>query len=179
MHFHTIYIDGVYYENGHGVEAFYHLMPSREEVIQFNGIMKKRLTRLIEKFDLEGEYHDQSELQAQSVQNRDEKFQLPLKIGKVWDPPFQEFIGSRCSYDDGFSLHANVKILAHQRAELERLCRYILRGQIAKDRISYEANGSERLKLKSPYADGTTHLQFTPDQFIKRIIALIPPHPME
>ena len=59
-------------------------------------------------------------------------FQLPLKIGKVWDPPFREFVGKRCSYDDGFSLHANVKILAHQRAELERLCRYILRGPIAK-----------------------------------------------
>lgn len=175
VHFHTIYIDGVYYENGHGEEAFHEIAPSHEEVIQLNGILKKRLTRLIEKFDLEGEYHDQAEFQAQSVQNRDEKFQLPLKIGKVWEPPFQEFIGTRCSYDDGFSLHANVKILAHQRAELERLCRYILRGPIAKDRISYEANGSVRLKLKSPYADGTTHLQFTPDQFIKRIIALIPP----
>jgi len=145
------------------------MIPSHEEVIQLNGILKKRITRLIEKFDLEGEGYDHSDLQAQSVQNRDEKFQLPLKIGKVWDPPFREFSGTRCSYDDGFSLHANVKILAHQRAELERLCRYILRGPIAKDRISYEANGSVRLKLKSPYSDGTTHLQFTPDQFIKRI----------
>ena len=66
-------------------------------------------------------------------------------------------------------------ILAHQRAELERLCRYVLRGPIAKERITYEANGKVKLQLKTPYSDGTTHLQFTPDQFIKRIIALIPP----
>lgn len=35
--------------------------------------------------------------------------------------------------------------------------------------------GKVKLQLKTPYSDGTTHLEFTPDQFIKRIIALIPP----
>ncbi len=176
VHFHTIYIDGVYYENDHGDEAFFEIIPSHEEVIQLNGTLKKSLTRLLEKFEHEDHAcNDQSDFQAQSVQNRDEKFQLPLKIGKIWDPPFREFVGKRCSYDDGFSLHASVKILAHQRAELERLCRYILRGPIAKERITYEGTGKVRLRLKTPYTDGTTHLQFSPDQFIKRIIALIPP----
>lgn len=176
VHFHTIYIDGVFYENNFGDEVFFEIAPSHEEVIQINATLKKRLMRLLEKFEqVENDYNDQSAFQAQSVQNRDENFQLPLKIGKVWDPPFREFVGKRCSYDDGFSLHANVKILAHQRAELERLCRYILRGPTAKERITYEATGKVTLQLKTPYSDGTTHLQFTPDQFIKRIIALIPP----
>ena len=31
------------------------------------------------------------------------------------------------------------------------------------------------LKLINPYNDGTTHLQFTPEQFIRRVMALIPP----
>jgi hypothetical protein len=31
------------------------------------------------------------------------------------------------------------------------------------------------LKLKKIFKDGTAHLQFTPEQFIKRVIALIPP----
>src|SRR5690606_27352797 len=104
VHFHTIYIDGIFYENDYGEEAFREILPSHDEVVQLNGKLKKRLTRLIEKFDLESEYHDQSNFQANSVQNRDEKFQLPLKIGKVWDPPFKEFLGTRCSYQDGFSL---------------------------------------------------------------------------
>ena len=46
---------------------------------------------------------------------------------------------------------------------------------IAKERITYEANGKVKLQLKTPFSDGTTHLEFSPDQFIKRIIALIPP----
>lgn len=55
---------------------------------------------------------------AQSVQSRDEKNQMPLALGEDCDPPFIEFKGMRCCYDDGFSLHVNVKILAHQRDNL-------------------------------------------------------------
>ncbi len=140
--------------------------------------MKKRLTRLLEKFQKDANEQDDNQLErlhSQSVQNQDEYQKSPDKIGKYCDPPFEEFKRTRCSYSDGFSLHANVKIKAFNRTGLEHLCRYILRGALAKERISYESNGMVRLKLKTPYADGTTHLQFTPDQFIKRIIALIPP----
>ena len=176
VHFHTIYTDGVFYKNQYGRESFYELIPEHEDIVKLNSILKTRLIKLIQKFQQDDDQDDnQSDLHAQSVQNRDENFKLPIKIGKVSDPPFIEFKGTRCSYNDGFSLHANVKIFAHQRAELERLCRYILRGPIAKDRITYNPYTGVRLKLKSAYKDGTTHLQFTPDQFIKRIIALIPP----
>ncbi len=176
-HFHTLYMDGVFHENILGEEVFYEIIPTHEEVVEVAGILKKRLERLMAR-----EKNDDSEdsslalIQGQSVQNRDEMFKAPLKIGKVWDPPFQEFKGSRCCYNDGFSLHANVKILSHLRSGLEQLCRYVLRGPIAKDRISYDGdNGKVNLQLKKPYSDGTTHLQFTPEQFIKRVIALIPP----
>jgi hypothetical protein len=141
------------------------------------GTLKKRLGRLLEKEEenIDGEDLSVSQMQAMSVQNRDENFRPPIPIGKIYDPLFQEFKGSRCCYDDGFSLHANVKILGHQRDGLEQLCRYVLRGPLAKDRISYDDSGQVRLQLKKPYSDGTTHLQFTPEQFIKRVIALIPP----
>lgn len=42
-------------------------------------------------------------------------FQRPVAIGKVWNPPFEEFLGTRCVASDGFSLHANVKILKGKR----------------------------------------------------------------
>jgi hypothetical protein len=45
---------------------------------------------------------------------------------------------------------------------------------LALDRISYDG-GKVKLKLKKNYKDGTTHLEFSPEQFIKRVIALIPP----
>jgi hypothetical protein len=36
-------------------------------------------------------------------------------------------------------------------------------------------DGKVLLHLKSPWADGTTHLLFTPSEFIKKLVALIPP----
>jgi hypothetical protein len=176
VHFHSLYVDGVFHENQQGEEVFYPLIPSHEEVVEGTKLLKKRLIRLLGRQESDEFYHNaQSNLQALSVQNRDEQFKLPLKIGKYCDPPFVEFKGKRCSYDDGFSLHANVKISATHRSSLEHLCRYILRGPMAKDRINYSDDGIVRLQLKTPYKDGTTHLQFTPEQFIKRIISLIPP----
>ena len=75
---------------------------------------------------------------------------------------------------EGFSLHANTKIRIENRSGLEKLCRYIYRGALSKERISLDENGMVVLKLKSQYTDGTTYLRFTPEAFIKRIISLIP-----
>ncbi|MBC7427635.1 MAG: transposase [Bacteriovorax sp.] len=175
VHFHSLYLDGVFYENGQGLEVFHEFIPTHEEIVKIVSQLKKRLTKLLNKIEnINIDDFSINQVHAHSVQNRDEKNQLPIPIGKNCDSPYQEFKGMRCCYDDGFSLHANVKILAHERDGLERLCRYVLRGPLAKERISY-INGKVQLKLKTPYSNGTTHLQFTPDQFIKRIIALIPP----
>jgi hypothetical protein len=137
VHFHTIYMDGVFYENESGKEVFEEIIPTHEQVIQLTGILKSRFARAMEKeLDAWSDDDSHSEIQAQSVRNRDENFRLPMQIGKSCDPPFQEFKGTRCCYDDGFSLHAKVKILGHQREALEHLCRYIMRGPIASE-ISY------------------------------------------
>lgn len=114
-------------------------------------------------------------IKSESIQNRVEGYQRPKAIGKFGDAPFQEFKGRRCSYDSGFSLHERVKSLARNKEALEKLCRYVTRGAVAKERISLNDKGQVLLKLKTPYADGTTHYEFTPEQLIKRLIALIPP----
>jgi hypothetical protein len=176
VHFHTIYMDGVFHENYLGEEVFYEIIPTHEEIVLVTGILKKRLEALMAREEsIDNEESSLTEIQAQSVQNRDENFKQPIKIGKVCDPPFQDFKGTRCCYNDGFSLHANVKVFGHLRSAVEKLCRYILRGPLAKDRISYDGDGKVAIQLKKPYSDGTTHLQFTAEQFIKRVIALIPP----
>jgi hypothetical protein len=176
VHFHTLYTDGVFHENYLGQEVFYEIIPSHEDVLLLTRTLKKRFEKLL---SCENEYHDKDDhslnfLQSQSVQNKDENFFAPVKIGKYCDPPIEEFKGTRCGYLDGFSLHANVKILKQHRSALEGLCRYILRSPLSNERILYN-NGKVFLKLKRPYNDGTSHLQFTPEQFIKRIISIIPP----
>jgi len=61
-----------------------------------------------------------------------------------------------CAEAHGFSLPAAVRTVAHQRNELERLCRHIARPALANERVSRTPRAESRCKLKSPYRDGTT-----------------------
>ena len=79
-----------------------------------------------------------------------------------------------CANAHGFSLHAAVRCRAHQRKELERLCRYITRPAIANERLKRNCAGQVVLQLKSPYRDGTTHIVMSPLEFLQRLAALVP-----
>ena len=48
------------------------------------------------------------------------------------------------------------------------------RPALSHDRIALLPDGRVRLALKTPWADGTSHLLFTPEEFIGRLVALIP-----
>ena len=76
-----------------------------------------------------------------------------------------------CADAYGFSLHAAVRCGAHQRKELERLCRYITRPAIADERLK---RGDVVLQLKSAWRDGTTHIRMSPLEFMRRRAALVP-----
>ena len=99
----------------------------------------------------------QKVLSLRTVAGRDEK---PTKL--------------LCAQAHGFSLHAGVRTAAHQRKELERLCRYITRPAIANERLSRNAKGQVVLRLKSPYRDGTTHIVMSAQEFMQRLAALVP-----
>jgi hypothetical protein len=79
-----------------------------------------------------------------------------------------------CVDIDGFSLHAAVRIEAHDRKRLEQLCRYITRPSLSDERVQLNAAGQVELKLKTPWRDGTTHLVMSPLQFMQRLAALVP-----
>ena len=79
-----------------------------------------------------------------------------------------------CADAHGFSLHAGVRCGAHQRKELERLCRYITRPAIANERLKRDGAGDVVLQLKSAWRDGTTHIKMSPLEFMQRLAALVP-----
>src|SRR4051794_33148957 len=79
-----------------------------------------------------------------------------------------------CVNAHGFSLHAAVRCNAHQRKELERLCRYITRPAIANERLKRNRAGQVVLQLKSPWRDGTTHIVMSPLELLQRLAALVP-----
>lgn len=75
---------------------------------------------------------------------------------------------------NGFSLNCAVSCQAHQRDRLERLCRYITRPALCLDRLSINGAGQVLYQLKTPFRDGTTHVLFSPADFIARLAALVP-----
>jgi len=75
----------------------------------------------------------------------------------------------------GFSLHAGVAAEAHEGQKLERLCRYIARPAISEKRLSLSPQGKVRYQLKTPWKNGTTHVEFEPVEFIAKLAALVPP----
>jgi hypothetical protein len=76
--------------------------------------------------------------------------------------------------EDGFDLNAHVTVSAGTRASIEQLVRYILRPPLKETRLTLHATGVE-LTLKTTWSDGTTQIRLTPDRFIDRLVALVPP----
>ncbi len=74
----------------------------------------------------------------------------------------------------GFSLHAATFIKEDKRDRLETLCRYLLRPPVSEKRLSRRKNGDVILRLKSEWSDGTFAMEFTPHEFIEKLIAIVP-----
>jgi len=97
------------------------------------------------------------------------------RVGAIIATSWQPITGERCSYLNGFSLHANVDVASEAREKLENLIKYTARPALANSRISKDLDGHILYELKNKYTDGTTHLRFTQTEFIEKIMAPIPP----
>ena len=74
-----------------------------------------------------------------------------------------------------FSLHANTRIGACNRIGLEKMIRYLCRPAISGERVELLDGGNTvRLKLKTPWRDGTTWLRLSGPDFVLRMVALVP-----
>jgi hypothetical protein len=71
-------------------------------------------------------------------------------------------------------LHANVAIPANDREGLERLCRYGARPALSLERLSELEDGRLQYRMKRVFSDGRHTMTFTPQQFLTRLVALIP-----
>jgi len=90
-------------------------------------------------------------------------------------PGEEGFIDGDAGKVGGFSLHAGVAVQAHESKKLERLCRYITRPAISEKRLTLTAQGNVRYELKTPWRNGTTHVEFEPVEFLAKLAALVPP----
>jgi len=96
------------------------------------------------------------------------------RLGDECDTAAVTSRGARQAHLDGFDLHANVWVSANDRAELERLCRYVLRPPFAQERLRLRRDGRVAIELKTAWHDGTRELVFEPLEFLERLAATTP-----
>ena len=76
--------------------------------------------------------------------------------------------------DHGIDLHACVVVGAKRRDRLEALCRYVLRPPVSDDRLEALPDRRYRLRLKTAWRDGTSHLLLSGHELVNRLAALVP-----
>jgi len=187
IHFHMLFLDGVYVESAHGATRFQWVKaPTREIVIRLTHTLADRIGRYLERQGLLERDEDNSYLSEDALDDDPMNALLGhsityrIAVGphtgrKVFslqtlspsDEPGTEQVA-------GFSLHAGVAARANEREKLERLCRYITRPAVSEKRLSLTEAGQVKYELKTPYRDGTTHVFFEPLDFMAKLAALIP-----
>ena len=143
VHFHTLALDGVFVRSPAGRLAFHAAGgPSDAEVAQVLGTIRRRVGRLL--------CHRGLEPEADGTGRADPLAETSLALAGIVGASVQGRValgtragapvrrlgvglrqarggarGPRHAHLDGFDLHANVWVGAHDRARLEQLCRYV------------------------------------------------------
>ena len=193
VHFHSLVLDGVYYEDSDGRIRFRRLpKPTDVEVKRVTASIVKKIQRLLERRGLGPQagfeeadplLRDQpllAELYSASVKGR---IAVGPGTGKRLKGVRFEFeaegevkmAGRCCAALSGFSLHAAVCIPAKARRQLEKLCRYVARPAVATERLSRLPDGRVLYRLRHRWRDGTSYMIFDPLDLIGKLAALVPP----
>ena len=191
VHFHTLYIDGVYQLSADKKPNVF--CPCAEPTLielktVLDKIIKKTITLLErrgflvkdneEPLSLTIDSEDTfSQIQASSTiyrfatgPNRGKK---ALVLKTIPNTDHASGTGLVAAHS-GFSLHAGVAVGGGERKKLERLARYIARPPIAQDRLRLSDTGQVIYQLKKPYSDGTSHIVMSPLELLEKITAIIP-----
>ncbi len=75
----------------------------------------------------------------------------------------------------GISIYARQVVDGRDRAQLERLCRYVMRPPLSQERLQRLSDGRLELTLKSAWRDGTRALLLEPLDLLVRLCAAVPP----
>jgi len=184
VHFHTVAFDGVFSRAPAGALTFHPAIPASDaEVAYVLDTIRRRVG--LEPGD-EGTGSDDSLAETSlalagivgaSVQGRVALGpRAGARVRRLGDlrAPAVDTRGPRQAHIQGFDLHANVWVGAHDRARREQVCRYLLRPPLADDRLRLLGDGRVRVQLKRAWSNGTTHLLFEPVEFLEKLAALTP-----
>ncbi|MCB0386207.1 MAG: transposase, partial [Bdellovibrionales bacterium] len=189
VHFHSLVTDGVFRRLGDGEFKFVRLPePSQDELLEVVNKIQTKVQRLScrlgfnEEDQLGFDEESLGDLAAISIAHK-AGFgdRLGRKLKRYGVHGIERYPESRDPYSvniEGFSLNARVWIAGRDRMKVEKLIRYMSRGPIATERLSQSYPNLLLYRMKTPWRDGTTHVSFSPLDFIARLVALIPPPKM-
>ena len=186
IHFHIMYLDGIYtFEQE---KASFHPItpPSQSELDHLLKTIAQRTVKLLEKRGLivkdEGAEHLNINATEAIDHIHSSSITYRIALGKYKGQkaltlktlPNQKKQKPFLAQYSGFSLHAGIFSPAHDREKRERLCRYISRPSLSEERLSLNAQGQVVYKLKTAYRNGTTHIILDSLDFLSRLASLIP-----
>lgn len=190
IHFHTLVLDGVFFQNAKGELHFKKLPPpSDDEVARLLVAVRVRILRLLDRRGtpldddassdpLAEEHPVLAACYAGSVRSRralgPKRGWGPSRVGSDPHALPVEHRSRRHAHIEGFDLHADLGIRRSRRDRLEHVIRYCARPPIASERLHELPDGRIALRLKSRWSDGTSHVIFEPEELLERICSLIP-----
>jgi hypothetical protein len=189
VHFHTLVLDGVYARAADDALIFVPAdAPTDADVQRVVGRVCRRLEALGLVGEAVGDDSDVDPLGEESVAlaglsqaavlGRAALGQRtgrgPLRVGADPDAPWVDRQVPLHAEERGFDLHAAVTVAAGDRGRLAQLCRYLCRPPLGQQRLQRLRDGRVALVLQRPWADGTTHLVFTPGELVARLVPLVP-----
>jgi hypothetical protein len=194
LHYHILFLDGVFIESGTKFLAAEKLQDQQVEAVLAR--IAKHVINLCRKRGFVSEDPDQVQV-GQMDSLFDESLVLSAALaasikGKIAFGPragknvrfigegfgFQEEAplakGNLCYSQNGFSIHAATRVHDYDRPQLEKLIKYISRPPVATGRLSKAPGGLLQYKLKTPFRDGKTHVLLSPEELLEKLTAIIP-----
>ena len=156
-HLHVLVPEGVWTEEARWVEV---PPPSEGEVAR---ILRRVVRGVAKDFARVGEAWPEDGLEALWLEGLQGRFALGPEGER-------KRAGRRVAVLEGFSLHADTWVHGHDRAGLERLCRYGSRGPVANERLSRREDGRFEYRTRKGQV-----LVFTAEALVKRLLAVMPP----
>jgi ribosomal protein S27E len=185
-HIHVLFLDGVYVDGDEGLEFIAAAKLGDDDVQQIVETTARRLIRLCTKRGLLDDVQidtlaDEEPVLAAITAASVRGFtatgeRAGQRLRRVLrDPATAVRTAPLCFAARGFSLHAATRIAAEDRLGLEKLCRYVARPALAAGRLRIRDDGQLSFALKTPWANGTTHLLLSPHELLEKLAALVPP----
>jgi hypothetical protein len=161
VHLHCLVLDGVYRCDADGVPTFVEAVaPTDDELHALLQTVIGRLMKMLTRRGVLIEEMGQTYLAAPDADGEEARTLRPLQAAAVtYRIAFGPRAGQKvltlrgampgesaarqllCADIDGFSLHAAVRVEAHERKRLEQLCRHITRPALSDERVQLNAAG--------------------------------------